>query len=72
MAVSEQHLTTLQQQLALHRATLQELWEQRATYEQAVTALKANGVACGSGRLDRTDSPKLDRSTHDSLSQRCF
>jgi hypothetical protein len=42
---AEQHLLALQHQLALHRATLQDLWEQRAIYEQAITALKTSEAA---------------------------
>jgi hypothetical protein len=53
MQLPEHHIHALQQHLALNRATLQELWEQRAIYEQALTALKTSEAAQDTRRDDQ-------------------
>jgi hypothetical protein len=60
--VTEQHLSILQQQLSLHRSALQELYEQKATHEQAIAAIKAtlqaSGIPCDSSPYDGSDRGK--------------
>jgi hypothetical protein len=54
--LSQEHLIALEEQLAHHRAALQDIWEAKAKHEQAIAAIKAtlqaSGVPCESSPYD--------------------
>ena len=53
---TNQHLTALQEQLEEHRIALRELWVQKASHEQAISAIKAtlqaSGLPCDTSPYD--------------------
>jgi hypothetical protein len=72
--LSQEHLIALEEQLAHHRAALQDIWEAKAKHEQAIAAIKAtlqaSGVPCDTSPYDGTNHPSTPLMDHEA--QRCL